>query len=252
MTLQQSFLGLSCGLAFLTLTADPAAVLPSSASAQDATQAQEKLLVLSKGPHGIDELIKKSGEFLGRNYLFDSSQSPEVCNPNNPQGKIELPRELRLDAASCEEVIGQILFAHNWVAAVLDPEQKLYDWVFLPGPKGPALKQQVRQRSPEEVLAQPKRVEFVAVAVKLEHLNAQLAAANLRQFFNDPRGLLNLLPTGGQRSGSLLVTGFQPQVAQILDLLKMLDVATPAIEQGLTQRLAAIEARLRRLEKQRK
>lgn len=204
---------------------------------------------LDAGAHEILDVIQKSGAYLGRTYLLDKQQSPTLCTTNAPGNKIEIATEISLDREGCEEWVGQVLYAKGWVATPLDIERGLYDWILVTGPKGASIRSHARQRSVDEILARPKVVEYVTTVVKLEHIDANYASANLRQIFNDPRGMLNLVPLGRGQTQTIALTGFRHEVARMITLIREADVPQKPLEKSVEQRLADLESRMRTLEK---
>lgn len=205
--------------------------------------------VLEKGDYEIVDLIEKSGNFLGRRYLLDKAQNPVLCQTNAVDNKITIVRTVELDAAECEDFVGQILYSKGWVAAPLDTEKGLYDWIWMPGPKGRTVRSRATHVAPEAITARPKKVEYVRVTIPLEHANAQFLSANLRTIYNDAQGMTNLVPVG-QRS--ILVTGFRHQIAALLPAVRRADAeegkATGKMRK-LEDRIQKLEALLERLER---
>lgn len=203
---------------------------------------------LDAGAHEILDVIHKSGAFLGRTYLLDKQQAPTLCTTNDPGNKIEIATDISLDAEGCEEWVGQVLYAKGWVATPLDIERGLYDWIFVAGPKSASIRSHARQRGVDEILARPKVVEYVTTVVKMEHIDAQYASSNLRQIFNDPRSMMNVLPLGRGETQTIALTGFRHEVARMISLIREADVPQKPMDASLEQRLAELEARIQSLE----
>ena len=204
--------------------------------------------VLEAGEHRLLDLIERSGQFLERLYLVDKMQQPELCNADAAAGKLMIQRRLELDRAGCEEVVGQLLHTRGWIAVPTDAERGIYDWIYIAGPRAMEIRKHVHNLPATEVLARPQVSDYVATTVALKHANAQLASANLRQFFADPRGFDQIIPLGGNSQRSLMIVGMRPQVASILQIVKEIDIEEPEAAPYLEQRLQNIEARLGRLE----
>ena len=93
----------------------------------------------------------------------------------------------------------------------------------------------------------------VITTVKLEHINAQLANNALRPFFAGSRGAnsIQIGTVGNQQS--LIVQGFQDQVAQALRVIQLADTPQdPALElidgKPLREVIKALMARIEALE----
>jgi len=216
------------------------------AQQERAQQDKAEKFVLEAGEHGLLDLIERSGKFLDRFYLVDKAQSPGLDQAESPY-KISILRRMELDKAGCEEVVGQLLYGRGWIAVTTDAERGIYDWIWEGGPRGQDIKKSVRKLTATEILGRPKVMDYIATTVELKHANAQIVAANLRQFFGDPRGLEQILPLGNNTQG-LLLTGMRPHVARLLKILAECDVPQPDLAPYLEQRLQNIEARLGRLE----
>ena len=221
-------------------------------------------LVLEKGSYLVHEIIEKTGAFLGRSYLFDMSQNPAVCNPNDDKVKIKLPRTVSLDRNGAEEYVGALLRSRGWVAVALDYDRDLYEWIYLKGPKSRSIRTHARHLPAEEILARPKIVDFVMTTITPKHVNAQMMSANLARVFNDQQGFAAIMPLGDQldqrqyannsyTSRSLVLTGFRPEVAEFVAMIqaadKRLAASVKETETRLGQRLQRIESRLNGLER---
>lgn len=209
--------------------------------------AKEKF-VLEKGEHDIVDLIRRSGKFIGRRYLLDKSQAPALCTTNSPANKVEIARRVELDAEDCEDFVGQILLTKGWIAVQINREQSLFDWIFMSGPKGAMLKSRARHMAADDILKRPRKAELVSCNVKLEKANAQLVTATLRQYHNDPRGLITLIPVGQK---TVFVSGFRHVVSNMIRSIREADENSTYEQTKIDARIRALEKRLRRLEAQR-
>jgi hypothetical protein len=212
------------------------------AAATPAPSAAEDRFVIEAGEHDLRDLLDRSAEFLGRNYLYS-----EADLANTPDTKVRLQHELVLDAQSCEEVVSQLAYQLGFAMIPVDPEHGIYEWIFRAGPKRPELAARAIKLTPEQVLAQRKIVRPVLTSLSLHHVNAPRACNELRPFLlaGGQGG-----PTLGTVGDSLLIQGFTDQVASVIELVREIDTAPgakPSEQQEQSWR-DGIEARIRALE----
>lgn len=207
-------------------------------------------LVIAKGEYPFRDFVSRFETYLSHTYMIDEMQTPMIKAENAKVDRsmwFSIPRTLKLGRQASDEILGQLLLAKGWVVVPIDESRHIYKLIWLMGPKGQDVKAGVLLRTPAQILAQPKLVRYVSTTVKLEHANAQLVASNLRTFFNDPRGLSNLIPLGSPSQQTLMISGFQPSVARMLKLIEKADVP-PREPSQLEQRLTRIEERLGKIE----
>jgi hypothetical protein len=87
---------------------------------------------------------------------------------------------------------------------------------------------------------------YIATRLALKHLDAGAAAQMLRPFL--ATGSKHGIQVGSLGDSALLLAGFGDDVAAAVRLVDLADLPPAALPDALEKRLAAIEARLERLE----
>ncbi|MHC5066053.1 MAG: hypothetical protein ACYTG5_18990 [Planctomycetota bacterium] len=219
-----------------------ASLLGCALHAQDAEPKEP--FILEVGEHSLIDLIKSSGEYLDRLYLYSPQ---ELENPS--KSRVTIDRRMELDARACEEVIGQILYTNGIARVTRDKERGIYEWISMYGPK----RQELTSSSeyvPVDRVGEYRNLWGVTIltAVPLRHINANTAQTQLRPFFaQGGAGGVGLTPGSVGNGRSLLLQGFGPQVAQAVELLQKSDAAAA---EPLSQEGKTIRERLSRLEEQ--
>lgn len=203
--------------------------------------------VVPKGELTLRELIDKAAIYLKRNIFY----SPQELAQAGGQ-PVVFQNELAVDALGCEDLLSQILLMRGLAVLVIDPQKGLYEVVFMAGPRAREVYASAVRRTPAEILRRPQLREMVTTDVQLEHINAQIATNSLRPFFashggGGPSTSIMIGTAGNDRS--LLVTGVQSQVAQLLQMLKTCDVPQRDAPE-LEQRLVQLEQRIQQLQQQ--
>lgn len=205
----------------------------------------QKRFLLEAGRHSVFDLIVRSGQFLGRCYVLDRTQVPELSD----EQEVNLTKRLDLDRRGCEEVVGALLLAQGWIARPIDKDLGIYDWILLQGPRHLDLRKSVVFKSPEEILRRPKLIEYVSTIVRIAG-DAQRAVANLRTLYSDPSGLSSMIPVGGRDSRQILIAGTQRELCTVI--AKLHEMGNPIVSlDGIHHTLQAIERRLAALEEKR-
>jgi len=99
----------------------------------------------------------------------------------------------------------------------------------------------------DAVFSEETTPSYVATTYSLKHINAMQAAGQLRVFAQDPQNLTTITAFA---NNSLIITGFRPTVARILQMIGEIDRAGTAfasVEERISKlekRLAAVESRL--------
>lgn len=173
------------------------------------------------------EFVKFAQKVTKKTFFIDKSQDPQLSTPDAEALKINLLGTLKIEEEKFYDFFQTILFIKDWVCVPRGSgESQFVDLIYQGGARGPTVKNGVRWVDPENVRDFADQTgTFIVTTVQLQYVNAQLASANLRQFFNDPKGLLTLVPVGGNDQRSLMVSGFGPTVNTIVELLKRVDVA---------------------------
>lgn len=174
------------------------------------------------------EFVKFAQKVTGKTFYIDKNQAPELQSPDGGDSlRINLLGALVVPQDRFYDFFQTILFIKDWVCVPRGSgDSQFIDLIQQAGPRGPSIKNGVRWVEPDDVKEfRDQTGTFIVTTVKLQFVNAQLATANLRQFFNDPKGLLSLVPIGGNDQRSLMISGFGPTVNTIVELLNKVDVA---------------------------
>ena len=208
--------------------------------------------VLPAGEITITQLIDACASYLEWNILY-SEQEIVAGSPAGSTTKLQ--RQIVTDTDGCEEMLYGLLYRKGFAVTPVDPKRDVYEVIMMTGQRGREVHNRAVHKSNQEILARPDLKVMVLTVVKLEHINAQLANNALRPFFASSGGSYSgaSLSIGnvGNRS-SLLLQGFQDQVAQALRMIKLCDVEQPVEPykgQPLPQFVEKLEARIAKLEK---
>ena len=241
---------LLCSLAAALQDPPPAAraaAPPPASKPRDDTaiRIDQSGFVLRAGAIDPQELVEATAKFLGRNILWAASE--------RGQGRgepFDLQKDLALDARGCEEVVSKLLYSRGFVIMPLHADKGLFEVVSMNGSRAREVMGAAIARTPEEILRQPDLKMVVYTQLELQHIDANYAANSLRPFFaqtaaNQPTMVIG---TAGSTS-TLLLSGFQDQVAQALRLVRVCDRPETRPQQvQIEQRLAAIEQQLQALQ----
>ena len=232
---------------FLVAALSPAASLPS----QDAA-ARSARFALEAGDVRLNELIDLAAAFLGRNIIVSEA---ELATAGAGSG-IKLQQRIETDAAGCEELLANLLYARGFALVPLDESKGVFEVVSLTGPRNREIANRAVTRTVDEVMARPQLRVFVTTVMPLKHINATIATNALRPFFQSAHGSHSGLTPGNVGNASaMILSGFQDQVAAAVRMLRAADVP-PSPEQlgqelALHQQVQALQARVEALERQR-
>ena len=199
--------------------------------------------VLEAGEHALANVIERTAAWLGRNYLMseaDFQQTPTV--------KLQSTRHF--GAEDLERTLGQLLYTRGFAVVEIDAQTGLYEVIAMFGPRRAEVMSRAVWRSPDEIIARRGWYEAVATNVTLGHLNAQMASNALRPYLSQSSsGQVPALTIGTLgESRSLVLTGFGPQLAPVIEMIRLADRA--AGEQEQAERVEALQKRVRELEQQ--
>ncbi len=194
--------------------------------------------ILDVGDHELTDIVDRAAKFLGRNYLFPAEERA-MARPRGQQGAgttrsgltVRLQKRLVLDAIACEEVLSQLAFGRGFVIQPVDTLRGLYKVIHLRGPQASSVFARYQQLSPEEVLRKSRMRTIVSTVVQLRFIQAQNASSQLRAFFQSA----TLRLTAAGTNSSVLLMGLADQVATAIQILRTLDVAENATNQGHNQ-----------------
>lgn len=221
---------------------------PSRTAAEPRIRIDHHGIVLPAAEIGVEELIAAAARYLQRNIGCDPTELTGAAT--NP---LRLQKELALDALGCEDMLSQLLATRGLALVPTDADRGLYQVVRIDGPRQAEIADNALRRSPEEILLRPQLHVYVMTAVPLEHVDAAEAAKTLRTFFAvqpTRAGPMVHLPLafgamgGGQ---TLLIAGFQDQVATALGLVRACDRPNRRIEPSVDARLGQIETLLQKV-----
>lgn len=214
--------------------------------------------VLPEGTIDLADLIDSAARYLQRNIFYLPQELAQA-----PGGTtIALQRELALDAIGCEEVLCELLYMRGFALLPRNTDKNLYEVVFMLGARAREVTMSAQRRTVDEILKRPRLKQPVITEVQLQHINATIATNALRPFFANQGGPQSgpglTFGTAGSNM-TLLVSGFQDQVVQLIRLVQACDVPQKDVGPGegqgvgqvggdLDQRLKRIEARLDKIE----
>ena len=211
---------------------------------------------LAAGELKIGDLIDRAADYLKRNILVHEQ---ELANTGQTSNVFKLQQPIVTDHDGCEELLTTMLYARGFAVMALDESKGLYEVVSMNGPRAREVFNRAAQRSSEQVLARPNLKMPVTVVVPMKHTNATIATNALRPFFasaGSPQGAGSLSIGNVGNNSAMLLSGMQDQVANAIRLVQLADVPPAADSPGtaerleaLTQRVAALEAKLAGKEK---
>ena len=261
------------------LAATPLAQEPAARPAEK--PAAKAPFVFEPGVVELRTVIERCGTYLQRNILVDDSElsvasgqpRPRQQRPPAPAGAapaatdvptgpfVDLQLPVVTDRDGCEELLTSLLWTRGLTLVPLDEAKGVYEVLAMNGARGREVLARAVQRTPEQVLARPTLRQHVTVVYRMKHTNAQIATNALRPFFassGSPNG--NQLALGNVgNSASILLSGPQDQVANLLQVLATADVPMPPElrtevdvrvdalakqNEQLARRLAALEEKL--------
>lgn len=238
------------------MSAVPAALLALSLSSGDsdgelnppapaaADAAVLEPLVLPAGEHKLVDVTDMIGSYLKLNILTESLEA-------GPK-EVKFKQDLRLEGDQALDVLSQLLLANNCALTTLDEKAMLLEVITLNSSGRQTLLRRAAFASPEEIFARPRLGMWVTTTVKLQHIDAQAATNSLRPFFSGSGGSLSVMFGSVGNRDSLLIGGFQNNVAGMLTLLASMDVPESAAKirevEKLRSKVKSLEARIKKLE----
>ncbi|MCK5940333.1 MAG: hypothetical protein KAI24_00075 [Planctomycetes bacterium] len=225
-------------------------LLTAPTFAQD-DAAEAEPFVLPAGEMTITGLVDACASHLDWNILYNEQEIASAAPGGN---KSKLQRQVVTDSDGCEELLYSLLYRHGFAVVPLDPARDVYEVILMAGPRGREVANRATHKPVEQILARPNLKVPVITVVRLEHINAQLANNALRPFFASNSGGYgaNSLSIGNVGNAqSLLLQGFQDQVAQAIRMIGLCDIEQPAQDyhgQPLPDYIARLEQRIKKLE----
>lgn len=213
-------------------------------TASELAMADPGPFVLEKGEVTVSQLVERAARHLNWQVRC-TEQEPGTARP------FQIREPLRLDAAGCEDVLCALLSARE-LALVPEAIQRRFEVVSLTGKRGKEVYAAAIELTPEEVLRRPHRKRVVTTTVPLRNVHGAFVVNQLQPlYYSRSPSHLDLPQQRGARS--VLMTGFQDQVAHAIELVQAVDVrplrppSAAELEQqikGLLGRLTALQAQL--------
>ena len=97
------------------------------------------------------------------------------------------------------------------------------------------------RRSPEEILSRPNLKVAVVTEVHLERIQAPWAVNSLRPFYATSAGVDDVDITSAGNDSTVILRGFQHQVAQVIQTLRAADAAETEIGGPVSARIEHLE-----------
>lgn len=215
---------------------------PSAALRPVTRPEPEGVFEFAAGKYSVRDLIDTTAKHLGVNILVDNSELHAAA-------PLELQTRVRLESGEVEDFVGDLLWSRGFTMIPRNPSKGTYEVISLQGPRAREALSTAVPRTPEEILARPRARTPVTTTVELKHINAVVATNALRPFFAQTGhrvgGGLTLGTAGNPQL--LLLSGFQTEVAQVLQALRSVD-APPPDANGLP--MASAEERIDEFERQ--
>ena len=219
------------------------------ALAQDVDQKPEPF-ALSAGTIELSELVDACAGYLEWNILYDTREFEGA-------GAVatKLQRPIVTDRDGCEELLYSLLYRQGYAVKTVDAARNVYEVLMMQGQRAREISAGASYVELAKILERPALKRQVITTISLQHINAQAANNALRPFFAGMGGAsmgLSIGTVGDPQS--LLLQGFQDQVAQAIRVVQLADVPQKAeleMVKGETMRnyVQQLEARIQTLEK---
>jgi hypothetical protein len=221
------------------------------ARAQDVDKKPEPF-ALAASAIELSEFVDACAGYLEWNILYDTREFEGAG-----AGAIKLQRSIVTDRDGCEELLYSLLYRQGYAVKTVDAARNVYEVLMMQGASYVEL---------AKILERPALKRQVITTLSLQHINARYANNALRPFFAGTGGTsmgLSIGTVGNPQS--LLLQGFQDEVAQAVRVIQLADVPPrPELEpmpgnktmkeyvKLLEARIQALEKRLAKLEQKRK
>jgi hypothetical protein len=224
-----------------------AVCLSGSPSLQDLQNPKDRAaqpLVLDAGSYDVKEVFSRFAKYLGYNLLYENNDF------QNPDNKLNLIGRISVEGKACEELFTQLAHSKDFAIVPVDLSKKLYQVIFIRGPKRPQITEAALFMMPAEVRENRRKVLYVSTVRKLKHVHASMATSNLRPFLASGGAGASVVQLGTVGTDdAVLLQGFAGQVAEALRLLDEIDQPSQLkLPANLEQRLQGIETRINTLE----
>ncbi|MCA8965269.1 MAG: hypothetical protein KDC48_10290 [Planctomycetes bacterium] len=229
--------------------ASPAAPTPTRVVAANKQGDSRPPFVFEAGEVNLRDLVDRCAAYLRWNILVsDQELSGAGRTPT-----VALQQPVVTDEDGCEELLSSLLWTSGLALVPLDEGKKVYEVLFMNGPRQREIASRAVQRTPAQVLARPNLRMWITTVYPLTHTNATIATNALRPFFasaGGPSGNSLTLGNVGNNT-AILLSGPQNSVASAIEVLKAADVPPVAgTEPGVAERLEALTRRCEELAQQ--
>lgn len=198
---------------------------------------------LDAGEHQLEELIEKLTPLAGINAVMP----PEIQPKGRPLPGLRFVRDTTVQAPEALKFLSQTLYSAGFMLSPVDAQGKLYEIVSLRGSRRPVITGRPLRLTREQLVKNRGLYIHALCVLPLKHLDASRASNSLRPFFAG-QGSQSPIYFASASSNALVVAGLPDQLLGVAEMLDQIDRPEPAREQATLQRLAQLEARLKRLE----
>ena len=194
--------------------------------------------VLPAGHIALQELVDRAADYLDWNIYVEKYAKLTL---DSPDGIVRMQNPLALDALGCEELLSSLLYMREMALVTVDRDKKVYEVIHLQGQRARTAMQEATRRSPEEVLSRPNLKVPVMTEVHLERIQAERARNALRPFCvgSSHIGQVDIATAGSD--STVILRGFQHQVAQVIQLLRAADASESEISGPVSARIDHLE-----------
>ncbi len=172
------------------------------------------------------EFVKFAQKVTGKTFYIDVESDPTL-QPDAPQNRIRLLGTLKIKTADFFDFFQTVLYIKGWAVIPRGGEStQFYQIVKFAQGKANEVKKGARFIPPEDLERYKNRMGmYIVTTLRLKNINANIAANNLRAFYQDPLTLDNFYSLGdGQTQRVVMLTGFAPTVYTMVQLLRLVDV----------------------------
>ncbi len=222
------------------------AIAPAVIAQQGAKDAPKAPFVIEAGEIQLPALIDRCADYLDRNILVSTAD----MHVGGASLTVRLQQKIETDRSGCEEVLTSLLYRAGFAMIQLD-DGTMFEVVSLSGPRGREVANRAQHRTIDQVLARPNLKVPVTVSLPLQHINATVATNALRPFFAStgaPTGSASLTIGNVGNNSTLLISGFQDQVAQAIRIVRECDTPPTKIAPSIEELIGSLQARLKALE----
>lgn len=238
----------TASLTFSLLALAP--LLPAQQSDKDksAPPTNKQPFTLDVGNAKLVDLIDRCAAYLDCNILY---QPIEFAGAGPASTSIAVAQAVSTDRAGCLELLARSLQGAGFALTWSDKQTGRLEVIFHLGPRSREIMARAEFETEQQVAAAPNLCMPVMVHVPLQHINAVVAANQLR-----PTLMANREPGKSVTVGNvgvvpgLVLAGMRPEVAKVIRMIREIDQPNPDSPTDRSKRLAALEKRIAALEAQ--